>query len=228
MLFYHMLQNKWLVYEMVLYYLVILNTLLFPVLEKKMAKLIKSWGHHKSWPKHSHSYTLIDYWGEHVQEARALHWEYRASNLYLRIDRILASCNWHGMEWGDEVPSEIIRSQHIQNVINNKPNVKLDEEMELMFTWKHRCFVFGMLCLTHEAGRHIRYNLMNLLGRSQIDNFRSIQSRKCQRQTNYCNALLRKTIQPQILLTVEQTNSLMNHNANRPIKALYLDSIEAT
>lgn len=30
------------------------------------------------------------------------------------------------MEWGDEVPSEIIRSQHIQNVINNKPNVELD------------------------------------------------------------------------------------------------------
>lgn len=32
------------------------------------------------------------------------------------------------MEWGDEVPSEIIRSQHIQSVINNKPNVELDQK----------------------------------------------------------------------------------------------------
>lgn len=63
---------------------------------------------------------------------------------------------------------------------------------------KHRCFVFGITWLAHEASRHVQYNLMNLLGRSQID-YLTIASAGSVKD--------RLTVVPR---TVEQEDTLLN------------------
>lgn len=62
-----------------------------------------------------------------------------------RYDSTQQQLIWHGV--GDEVPSEIIRSQHIQNDINNKPKVELDRKK---WNW---CSLesTGVLCLIYCA-----------------------------------------------------------------------------
>lgn len=169
----------------------LLNTLLFSVLEKRWLKLIKLWEDwecYKSWPKYSHVCTLIDDWGGSIQDAGALHRKHPASNSDLIIDKMRASCNWHAMEWGVQYFQKLLgpNTFRILYIINETLNCLKKWNW---LTWERRCFVFGILPLAHEASKYAQYNLMNLLGRPQIDYFTGAPCRKCQRQAN-CSTML--------------------------------------
>lgn len=91
---------------------------------------------------------------------------------------------WHG---GYSI-LEIIRSQHIQNFINNKHNLELSKEMKLA-NLRAQVFCVWYSSPCPQASRYAQYNLMNLLGRPQIDYLTGAQGRKCQRQANSSTVL---------------------------------------
>lgn len=183
---------------------------------RKLIKFWEDWGRHKSWPKHSHICTF-----DRLQRGarlggkgcpqRIFCFKFESKN---RQDSSQLQLTWHRER--DVELSEIIRSQHIQNVINNKWNLELAKETELVLTWEHRCFVFGIPRLAHEASRHAQYNLMNLLGRPQIDYLTGALCRKCQRLAN-CSAMYswerRYTLEHYWLY--RQSNSLLCTKAQR-------------
>lgn len=139
----------------------------------KINQTREEWGHHKSRP----STLPFALW------SIAKGADSGSEGLPLRIPKIPGSCNWHDTEWGMELLPEIIRSPHVQYVVNNKRNFELATETESVLTWGHRWFMFGKPCLAHEGSRHIQNDLMNLLGRSQTDHFTGAPCRKHQRQT---------------------------------------------